>query len=177
MLISQRKEEPCPILAKNLYAMIHGTKWNERPTDIVLTGTLREEAKRTSSVGNFNAKFYLSPERKYIISAIKQSNITKLTILIVVQVAFFSELTSSVSPAPANALLIGLYKSMISAALTPPLIRLNGMITGISFTTSALGKPVYIGVITRFQSDITTVSDKTAHTSDKTAPFVVLFLW
>lgn len=66
---------------------------------------------------------------------------------------------------------------MISAALIPPLIRLNGMITGISFTTSALGKPVYIGVTTRFQSDITTVSDKTAHTSDKTAPFVVLFLW
>ena len=51
LLISQRKEEPCPILAKNLYAMIHGAKWNERPTDIVLTGTLREEAKRTSSVG------------------------------------------------------------------------------------------------------------------------------
>lgn len=122
-------------------------------------------------------EIYLSPERKYIISAIKQSNTTKLTILIVVQVAFFSELTSSVSPAPASALLIGLYKSMISAALIPPLIRLNGMITGISFTTSALGKPVYIGVTTRFQSDITTVSDKTAHTSDKTAPFVVLFLW
>ena len=122
MLISQRKEEPCPILAKNLYAMIHGTKWNERPTDIVLTGTLREEAKRTSSVDNLKnlvlsyenlgasheREIYLSPERKYIISAIKQSNITKLTILIVVQVAFFSELTSSVSPAPANALLIGL---------------------------------------------------------------------
>ena len=125
---------------------------------------------------HFNAKSYIPP-LIYTISATKQSNITKLTILIIFQVAFLPVCTSSVRPAPANALLIGLYKSMISAAFTPPLIRLNGMMTGISLTTSALGKPVYIGVTTRFQSAITTVSDKTAHTSDKTAPFVVLFLW
>ena len=33
---------------------------NERPTDIVLTGALREEAKRASLRHNSNAKFYLS---------------------------------------------------------------------------------------------------------------------
>ena len=33
---------------------------NERPTDIVLTGTLREEAKRASLRRNFGVKFYLS---------------------------------------------------------------------------------------------------------------------
>ena len=67
--------------------------------------------KQMSFRRKLNAKFseiYLSPPLIYMIKAIRAIKITKLTILIVVQVAFFSELTSSVSPAPANALLIGL---------------------------------------------------------------------
>ena len=38
---------------------------NERPTDIVLTGTLREEAKRASLRRNFNAKSYLLLSNPY----------------------------------------------------------------------------------------------------------------
>lgn len=40
----------------NLYATMHEMKWNVAPTDIVLSGTLREKAKRMSLRRELNAK-------------------------------------------------------------------------------------------------------------------------
>lgn len=107
-----RYTEQFDLVSTYLYSSISQIKrddwamWTDEASGMYIPyQSIAEEG--TSPRARFSVKFYIPP-LIYMINAIKQSNTTKLTILIVVQVAFFSELTSSVSPAPASALLIGL---------------------------------------------------------------------